>query len=176
MAVKMTTEQEKADPAFAHAKTLQKVTVTPGGKGNDGCRDYVCMMGILNCPNHPYGRKPVIGETVLVADGFNQFRRVVYRGCEVTESVFPPFLRRIKPIRLLKDSYANDTTPIPPSATALYTTLHWAPMVVTDSAGNAEVSFYANDLPGLYFNVLQGISTQGVISSRSSFTIGKDNE
>jgi hypothetical protein len=49
-------------------------------------------------------------------------------------------------------------------------------MVVTDSAGNAEVCFYANDLPGLYFNVLQGISTQGVISSRSSFTIEKENE
>jgi hypothetical protein len=176
IAEKMSTEQETVDPVFAHAKTLQKVTVTPGGKSLAGCRDYVCMMGILNCQNHLYGRKPVIGETVLVADGFNQFRRVVYSGCELTEGVFPPYVRRVKPIRLLKDSYVNDTTPIPPSATALYTTLHWAPMVVTDSAGNAEVSFYANDLPGLYFNVLQGISTQGVISSRSSFTIEKDNE
>ncbi len=176
IAAKMSLNQEKADPAFSHARTLQKVTVTPGGKSLAGCRDYVCMMGILNCRNHPYGRKPLIGEIVLVADGFNQFRRVVYSGCEVTEGVYPPFVRRIRPIRLLKDSYLNDTTPIPPSATALYTTLHWAPMVVTDRAGDAEVSIYANDLPGLYFNVLQGISARGVISSRSSFTIGKDNE
>ncbi len=176
IAAKASTAQEKADPAFAHAKTLQKVIVTPGGKGNEGCRDYVCMMGILNCRNHLYGRKPVIGETVLVADGFNQFRREVYRGCEVTEEAFPPFLRRVKPIRLLKEAYVNDTTPIPPSATALYTTLHWAPLVVTDNSGNAEISFYANDLPGPYVNVLQGISTQGVISSRSFFTITKDNE
>jgi hypothetical protein len=167
----ITPDPKKSDPAFAHAKTLQKVTVTPGGKSLAGCRDYVCMMGILNCRNHPYGRKPVIGEIVLVADGFNQFRRVVYNGCEVTEGVYPPYVRRIRPICLLKDSYINDTTPIPPSATAMYTTLHWAPLVVTDASGNAEVSFYANDLPGLYFNVLQGLSPQGVISQRSTFKI-----
>jgi hypothetical protein len=136
----------------------------------------VCIYNILNCKNHPYGRKPVIGETVLEQTAFGGFIEVVYKACQITEPAYPPFLCPIKPICLLKEAYVNDTTAIPSSVNAVYTTLHWAPLMATDRAGNAEISFYANDLQGQYDNILQGISTQGVISGRQSFRIAKDVE
>jgi hypothetical protein len=163
---------------FLHAKTLQQAVVMSNGHGQfiPGCQDYVCIYNILNCKNHPYGRKPVIGEVVLEQTGYGRLMPVVYKACQITEPVYPSFLSPVKPICLLKEAYVNDTTAIPSSVNALYTTLHWAPLMATDTSGNAEISFYANDLPGQYDNILQGISTQGVISGRQSFRIKKDVE
>jgi hypothetical protein len=118
----------------------------------------------------------VVGEVVLEQTAFGGFVQIVYKSCQLTGPVYPSFLSPIKPICLLKEAYASDPTAIPSSVNAVYTTLHWAPLVATDVSGNAEISFYANDLPGQYINTLQGISTQGFISGRHSFRIVKEVE
>ena len=174
-APKTSTGQQEVQP-FLNAKVLQQAVVTSDGHFIAGCQDYVCIYNILNCKNHPYGRKPVIGERVLEQTASGRMIEVIYKACQVAEPAYPAFLSPIKPIRLLREAYVNDTTAIPSSINAIYTTLHWAPLIATDLSGNTEISFYANDLPGQYINILQGISTQGVISGRQSFRIEKDIE
>lgn len=163
---------------FRLARTLQKVVVTPhgNGSGSGGCKDYVCMMNVLNCPNHPYGRKPVIGETYRTLAAGNQIREVVYKGCQLAEPVFPPFVCRVSPIRLLKETYETDSSVLQSPTPALYTTLHWSPLLVTNKDGETAIDFYTNDLPGRYYNIVQGVSGQALLSGKQFFQVIKEKE
>lgn len=45
-------------------------------------------------------------------------------------------------------------------------TIHWAPNVITDSAGKARLSFYSADKPGIYTVIVEGTDLQGQIGYR----------
>jgi len=52
--------------------------------------------------------------------------------------------------------------------------LHWAPEVVTDASGKAQLQFYTSDQTGNYQVVIQGITEKGVAGSKTiSFSVGK---
>jgi len=169
--------QETNENKNSLVKTLQKVYVTPHGAGSggiEGCRDYVCMYGILNCSNHPYGTPPQIGRTYTYRDNYGQMRQVVYKEC--MSEMLPPFLHRLRPVYLLKDAYKEDSTALPASTPGLFTTLHWSPFIVTNSEGYAHITFYTNDLIGRFWNIIEGISVQGVLSGKKSFEVIREKE
>jgi len=54
--------------------------------------------------------------------------------------------------------------------------LHWAPEVITDSNGKAQIQFYTSDQTGNYKVVVQGITKNGVSGSKTiGFSVGKQH-
>ena len=79
------------------------------------------------------------------------------------------YLHKPLPFTLPKEFYrpkynvANRDVAI---GTDLRSTIHWAPNVVTNSAGKAELSFYSGDKPGIYTLIIEGTDLQGQIGYR----------
>ena len=62
--------------------------------------------------------------------------------------------------------YETSASAAPPDPR--YTTLYWAPMVQTDAAGQARLSFYTSDAVGRFKIIGEGLSTQGLPLSGSA--------
>jgi hypothetical protein len=110
----------------------------------------------------------------MVRDNYGRMEQIIYKGCTV--EVMPPFLHRIRPVYLLRDAYKEDSLAIPSSAPGFFTTLHWSPLIFTDSDGHARISFYTNDLIGKFWNIAEGISVQGVLSGKKPFEVIREKE
>jgi hypothetical protein len=101
------------DKEFNSIKTLKTIVIHGEDNeqyyaGNATCNDYVCPFGVLNCPNHPYGRRPVIGETYLYFDyAGGPARQMYYAGC-VSPKTVAPFLNEVRTIHLAPGFYKPD--------------------------------------------------------------------
>jgi len=51
----------------------------------------------------------------------------------------------------------------------LRTTIYWEPNLITNKKGQAEVSFYTADEPGVYQIIVEGIDTQGHVGRSVSY-------
>lgn len=169
-------EEPVNDAEFNSVKTLKTILIKAGGDhywGDATCNDYVCPYNVLNCPNHPYGRRPVIGETYMYFDSYGAPpRQVVYSGC-VSPKTVSSFLNEVRTIHLTKEFYQPDKngSNAPGLETLVNSTLFWSPLSVTGKNGEATLSFYTQQLSGRFYNIIQGISGLGAISGRSAFTI-----
>jgi hypothetical protein len=80
-----------ADDAQTRIRTLKAVVVRPHGESDEsiagiagitGCTDWVCLFNVLNCPNHPDGRPPKIGEVYHYIDpSTGRARPIKYEKC-----------------------------------------------------------------------------------------------
>ena len=55
----------------------------------------------------------------------------------------------------------------------LRSTIHWEPDIITDTAGNATLSFYCADIPANYTITLQGIDLNGSLGFKRKEIIVK---
>jgi hypothetical protein len=169
-------EDPANDKEFNSLKTLKTILIKGGDDhyyGDATCNDYVCPYNVLNCPNHPYGRRPVIGETYMYFDVYGAPpRQIVYRGC-VSPKTVSSFLNEIRTIHLTKEFYRPDKngSNAPGLETLVNSTLFWSPLSVTDKNGEATLTFYTQQLPGRFYNIIQGMSGLGAISGRAAFRV-----
>ena len=171
-----TQEEEENNTAFNSVKTLKSVVVRAGGnkddyQGSESCRDWVCLNNVLNCPNHPFGTRPKIGETYMYIDKtmgpFARPSTIVYRECISCKGCnSSSFIGTVRAIHLTPEFYKTDSANFSPTEPAIYSTLYWAPLVVTDKNGETTFRFYTNDLKGKFYILVQGISTAGVFSGK----------
>lgn len=153
-------------------KTLSAVVVK--SKSNDGlwgnaeefnsvaCNDYVCMYNILNCSNHKTG-------TPAVEGGVYNFRgrQIVYH-CPGRNNGGVPveLLHKLKGRYYSKDFYVADYAAFNPAEPETFSTIYWSQQLFTNDKGEALVSFYTNDLTGIFSCIIEGITPRGVISGR----------
>lgn len=134
--------------------------------------DWVCMYNILNCPNHPAGRKPVNGEKyyVLTSEQLHEYEYVVYQCGQVKEEA-GDFVKELNSVKNPKEFYVADYSKFNPAMPEMMSTIFWSYQIVTDEKGEAEVAFYTNDLEGTIHCVLQGVSDKGPVSKRVSLVV-----
>jgi hypothetical protein len=172
--------QQKQEMQAAKGITLQAVVVesknndnyNSGGVYNsNACNDWVCMNGILNCRNHPTGTPPVEGQRYISQQG-----SVIYHCASNKKNNETTYFKILKPI------YFNDVFPaadfsIPNDLVAPEilnrATLSWSPFIFTDENGEAAISFYTNDVKGLFVGMLQGVTNDGVMRGEVEFTVGE---
>ncbi len=74
------------------------------------------------------------------------------------------YLYRPLPVSWPKQFYRPKYTSKSNNALAdLRSTIHWEPNIITDTAGNATVSFYSKSMPGTYTIILQGTDLNGSV-------------
>ncbi|RYG00881.1 MAG: hypothetical protein EOO02_13970 [Chitinophagaceae bacterium] len=173
------TAQEKEQLRQLQGQLLEQVvvkanrgrTIYTGTFDSRSCDDYVCMNNIFNCANHPRGSAgtmPAIdGETYIIGGIYKQYHCLA---------------QQQKGIGLINATWYNQPfaaiVPGDSVSPELYkrTTLFWAPEVQTDENGNAEVSFYTNDVKGNFIAEVQGVTAEGVFSKRVEFVVAEDKK
>jgi hypothetical protein len=129
------------------------------------CNDYFCMYNIFNCRNHPTGGTPAMHGMTYTRPGGGTFRYEC-------ESYQPQQLQpaeiifKLKGRYFTKQFYIADYAKFSPPEPEVLSTVLWMPQVVTDQNGEATVSFYTNDLPGIFSCIVEGVSTKGAVSGK----------
>lgn len=139
---------------------------------SENCNDYVCMYNILNCTNHPFGSKPVDGTTYLQRTPMGT-ENVVYKGCvdAMTKLNAGQVFFKLKGRYYTKEFYVADYQKFNPADPETLSTIYWNPQIVTDEKGEAHISFYTNDLAGIFYTILEGVTNSGPVSGKSSFKV-----
>lgn len=173
------------DPLFANGRTLKKVVVK-SGSGDDApapsygvCRDWVCMNNVLNCPNHPFGDRPIKGHVYRYYGGngiggpFGDAGEITYTHCISCRSCIDTttFIGTVKAIHLTKIFYDVDSMHFNPTEPVVLTTLYWVPLVVTDKKGEADIRFFTGDVKGVFCNEIQGAADAGVFTRKTFFKV-----
>lgn len=162
------------EETLSKVQTLANVIVKSSSKNEDRwanqgefvsqtCNDYVCMNNILNCNNHRTGTPAVDGGLYAFRGGM-----VVYR-CTLQKNKYidgAEVLYKIKGRYYSKDFYIADYAEFNPPDAEKLSTIYWSQQIITAENGEANISFYTNDLTGVFSIILQGISSKGVISGR----------
>jgi hypothetical protein len=143
------------------------------GKINEtgSCNDYVCVIGFLNCRDHPSGtpgtKKAVDGETYAI-EGNTRPELIVYH-CQYKAK--PLYIQAVSLTENSSQFYPfSPTDPNLPDALNS-TTLHWQAFIYTDERGEASISFYNNARSGRFKAVVQGVTANGVFSSEVYFEV-----
>jgi hypothetical protein len=175
-------EEEKKQIASQNLMPAVVVTATrkEGERGepenyvSSNCSDYVCMYNILNCTNHLTGTKPVDGRIYLRRLG-SAYIKVKYKGCERGSDRPDPkiMILRLKGRYFSKEFYVADYSKHNPQFPETLSTIFWSPQIITNANGEAELSFYTNDLTGRFICVAEGITENNVISGKKGFEVGK---
>jgi hypothetical protein len=121
----------------------------------NGCGDYVCPSGRLNCYSHRSqsgNSLPVKGRTYVTNGGLNVF----YSGCLLDENN-----KGILPydgIKMGKEFYKVDLSEATTDNPLNISTIYWSPSLVFDKDGKAEASFYTGDITGRFRIVVNGLA------------------
>ncbi|MET0243634.1 MAG: hypothetical protein ABW174_09200, partial [Flavitalea sp.] len=173
------TASEKEQIRQLQGQLLEKVVVKAsknqraydGAFHSQSCNDWVCMNQIFNCGNHgprSIGATPAIeGQYYMINGRYQQYH------CAAKKETHIGSMNAIwfdQPFAIVKP---GDT-----AAPELFkrTTLIWAPAIQTDENGNAEISFYTNEVKGNFVAEVQGISNEGVFSKRVEFVVSDDRK
>ncbi len=130
------------------------------------CHDYVCMNNILNCRNHPTGGTGAVNGASYIVNGvLRQYK------CEGVQEEDATLLFKVKGRYYTKDFYIADYVKFNPSDPELLTTVYWNPQVITNKEGEATITFYTNDLPGIFTCIAEGVTADGVISGKGMIKV-----
>ena len=132
--------------------------------------DYVCHLGVLNCPRHPYnGLRPIEG--VVYRDPNTNVLLAPYKFHHYTEDeLLAKFnMTRIKGYYPPKEFYSPvyDAETID-NTNDFRNTLYWKPDLVTDANGVAEVEFFTSDINSKFRIVIEGVSGDGLLGSQAT--------
>jgi hypothetical protein len=143
-------------------KQLAVVTVTATrtdgltfNSSTNGCGDYVCPSGRLNCYSHrsqPGNKLPVKGRTYVTNGGLN----VYYSGClldETNKGILP-----YDGIKMGKEFYKVDLSEATTDNPLNISTIYWSPSLVFDKNGKAEAGFNTGDITGRFRIVVNGMA------------------
>jgi hypothetical protein len=176
-------EEEKKQLSSQNLMPAVVVTARQNGEGENqaggipvfsspNCMDYVCMYNILNCHTHQEASKPVHGRTYLRWNG-GSYVKVKYMGCERgTDRIdLPTMILRLKGRYYSKEFYVADYLKHNPKLPDTFSTIFWSPQILTNDKGEAELSFYTNDLTGPMILIAEGITDNNVISGKKQFAV-----
>ncbi len=137
-----------------------------------GCETMVCTNRIINCGCSNPHTPAIKGQyyyKMLSPDGrTGGMTTVKYIGCNGVTT------KRSKEVRLIQlpEPYIGlDSVSISSPESFKSTTVFWSPLIVTDDNGEAEVTFYTNDLPGNFICTVRGLSTLGEFKAQTMFTV-----
>jgi len=139
------------------------------------------MYNFLNCQVHLTGTKPQVGLTYNVHTPLGN-SIVYYHGCvnslssktiQTLDDPAPGVLTQLAGRYYTKEFYVADYEKYIPPFPETLTTIYWSPFIRTDEKGEAEFSFYTNDLSGRFILIAEGISTGGVLSGKKIFSVKK---
>lgn len=134
----------------------------------NACGDYVCRYNVLNCPNHRNemdNRPPILGERYKVNDMVE-----TYSGCAISKEKFN---YAIAGIYRSKQFYGADYSEVNDLTPDYVSTIYWKHLVELDSAKETELSFYTSDITGKFRIVVQGVTSDDVVHSETSFNVLK---
>jgi hypothetical protein len=188
---------DEEDPFHPASKTLKTALVKEKAPGLDYARgiynsihcdqDYVCTHhhgssetpGILNCP---YMSTNGICEVVKPKEGgryvwvpketqFEKHHGTLLITYHCAAPPIPAFIKVLDPILKEKTSPLTSTAEQGPSGSSLQSTVYWNHALSTDPNGELTITFYTNDLTGNFICSLQGVSSGGVVSGTTSYTV-----
>jgi len=149
-------------------------------------QDFVCThrhsrLGpdILNCPHQTRNpgkiEKPAEGKQYFYISDTN---RVGHRVVPIhlltyhcAAPTVPPFMKALQPILLQKKFPLQDSCVKHTLGSGLQSTVYWNHALTTDEKGDVTVSFYTNELTGNFTCILQGVSSEGVISKNAVYPV-----
>ncbi|GAB5532822.1 MAG: hypothetical protein Roseis3KO_45990 [Roseivirga sp.] len=123
--------------------------------------DYVCEDGFLNCPHHPTGTSPVVGEKYFYfrkkPDGSRDIDVMVYATSAASGTL------TVKGYYSQKVYYEPDYDKRPKKREVpdFRNTLVWKPNVVTDENGEAVVSFFTSDIRNIFNGRIEAYGGNG---------------
>jgi hypothetical protein len=154
--------QELALSDLKKVKQLALVTVTATRTDGltfnspmNGCGDYVCPSGRLNCYTHrsqPGNKLPVKGRTYVTNGGLH----VYYSGCLLDET--NKGIVQYDGIKMGKEFYKVDLSEATTDNPINISTIYWSPSLVFDKNGKAEASFNTGDITGRFRIVVNGMA------------------
>jgi hypothetical protein len=167
-------EEEKA--MLLKIKTLTTAVVKSRSKNGWGmaeyqsytCNDYFCVYNILNCKNHPFGGAKALNGQYYMING----QMTLYK-CTGAKEENNAILYKVRGRYYPKDFYVADYEKFNPPEPELQSTLYWSPQLITNEQGEANISFYTNDLPGFFYCITQGFTGKGVISGKTVIKVIK---
>ncbi len=170
--------QQFRDKYLGYLDSLAKVHYDPG--------DYVCISSILNCPIHkndPGNTKPLEGKNYKQYVGFEWRKQpggaYTFTGWENIDYHYPVFteefllkvnnLSRIKGYYIEREFYQPnyDKTDSLSMIPDYRNTLLWAPNVLTDRNGEAQLEFFCSDIYTGFVGIIEGVSGDGKLGSES---------
>jgi hypothetical protein len=153
--------------------------------------DYVCNSNYLNCETHvgdDENRKPVEGETYQQYIGFEWNsdhsaytikgrRSITYHYPKFTEEeLLDKFnLTRVQGYYGKKEFYQPDYDRQDDSFPDYRNTLFWAPNIVTDENGEAEVEFFCSDISSHFLGTIEGLNSEGLLGKKKFRFFVKNN-
>lgn len=167
--------QEEVIPSFNNVKTLSAVVIQSKKKQDADffnstrvyksrtCNDYICMYNILNCKNHPTGGTALVAGQTYTGPGGQQF---VY---ECPNNIYQDpaeIIFKLKGRYYTKKFYVADYSAFSPPEPETLSTIMWQPQVITDEKGETTISFYTNDIAGIFSCIIEGVSDKGPISGK----------
>lgn len=140
--------------------------VFDGGTRND-CGDYVCLYGVLNCPNHPGGGSlPIKGRAYANGTG----GVVLYYGCE-TITKKKSNQKFVNSIYLSQEFYGFDGLQIPDPMPEYLSTIYWNHSVKINNDREVNLTFYTGDITGEFKIIVQGVEKKDVIYREKKFIV-----
>ncbi|WP_298518115.1 MG2 domain-containing protein [uncultured Kordia sp.] len=132
------------------------------GEFGDNYGDYVCQFNILNCRNHPTGRKPEDGQTYRLNDG--RYVTYIFKKAKAESAKNSRFIK-IRGLYPAKEFYSPqyDKNPDEAMFPDNRKTLFWAPNLVSNKNGEIEVSFYTSDVQTTFLGKLEGTNGNGLL-------------
>ncbi|WP_217606902.1 hypothetical protein [Chitinophaga sp. GbtcB8] len=144
--------------------------------------------GWLNCPAGDGDERPVEGQTYIVWTGpapptshpfsFNSTntKQIVYHYPKYTEEELLKMfgLARAKGYYPEKEFYQPNYDKEPDPLPDYRNTLLWAPDIITDENGNANLEFFSSDINAAFYGIVEGISDHGMVGKCDfEFTVTK---
>jgi hypothetical protein len=154
---------------------------TKGVGGTNACGDYVDEWGYLNYP-YSAGRsnntQPVKGKAYRIRTDVKGYgpgthhvftvRQVIYQGCIGDEN---KYVYDIEGIYFAREFYGITKDDVLLSEPIFQSTLFWKPGIVTDPAGETNISFITGDITGPFRIIIQGIERDDTIFTVHDFTV-----
>ena len=136
--------------------------------GMDPCNAWVCSCDHWLCNGCKPLLRPIVGKRYMEKGTGQSF---IFTACKED---LGSFIKQVKATNLPKAFFVKDYSKEDLPGLEVSTTLYWNYFLTTDEKGEAQFSFYTNDLTGDFVCELQGISEQGLISAKTTMHVVKD--
>jgi hypothetical protein len=149
--------------------------------------DYVCRMGVLNCPRHDRNEPgtiiPTQSKQYMIIIDYNTInertRKITYWRPKYSEDELLKVnnLWRIKAYygrrEFYEPNYDQETLEV--QVPDFRNTLLWEPSVITDENGEATLSFFCSDINTDFVGRIEGVSDDGLLGAGTfKFTVRKE--
>jgi hypothetical protein len=140
-------------------------------KDQQGCGDYLCIAGVLNCDIHPAIATPIPGQRYYYPKT-GEF--IIYTKCLIPLHLKIPkesYKISFKGLNMPKEFYQVDSLTLQTPEPQFLSTLYWNYQVNLTSKKEEKLSFYTGDIAGRYKFIVQGVTNKGVLHNEVYFDV-----